>query len=104
MAVRGDALRHHSPRPSDGVENLPQGRAPATAIPGVAGLEPRAQQGSLGRVLTVAFLFAVTLTASISPGAPAARVARWERQARDVTIVRDDWGIAHVFGRSDADA
>jgi acyl-homoserine-lactone acylase len=31
-------------------------------------------------------------------------LARWERQAQRVTIVRDDWGLAHVHGRSDADA
>src|SRR6266511_521152 len=31
-------------------------------------------------------------------------VARWEQQARNVTIVRDDWGIPHVYGRTDADA
>lgn len=31
-------------------------------------------------------------------------VARWEREAHDVTIVRDDWGIAHVYGNTDADA
>ena len=30
--------------------------------------------------------------------------ARWARQARDVTITRDDHGIAHVRGRTDADA
>jgi acyl-homoserine-lactone acylase len=30
--------------------------------------------------------------------------ARWEQQARNVTIVRDDWGIAHVYGKTDADA
>ena len=30
--------------------------------------------------------------------------ARWEREADRVTIVRDDWGIAHVHGRTDADA
>src|SRR5437016_1179002 len=30
--------------------------------------------------------------------------ARWEQEARNVTIIRDDWGIAHVFGRTDADA
>ncbi|MGE5245154.1 MAG: penicillin acylase family protein [Betaproteobacteria bacterium] len=30
--------------------------------------------------------------------------AAWERQARNVDIVRDDWGIAHVHGRTDADA
>ncbi len=30
--------------------------------------------------------------------------ARWEKEARDVTIIRDDWGIAHVYGKTDADA
>ncbi len=43
-----------------------------------------------------------------SPGAaaPAADgdAARWRRQAQAVTITRDDWGIAHVRGRTDADA
>ena len=29
---------------------------------------------------------------------------RWERQAQNVTIVRDDWGIPHVYGKTDADA
>src|SRR5689334_20308413 len=33
-----------------------------------------------------------------------ADVARWARQARNVTIIRDDWGIAHVYGKTDADA
>jgi acyl-homoserine-lactone acylase len=31
-------------------------------------------------------------------------IARWEREARNVTIVRDDWGIAHVYGKTDANA
>ena len=31
-------------------------------------------------------------------------VARWKQEAQRVTITRDDWGIAHVHGRSDADA
>src|SRR5512141_3242781 len=35
---------------------------------------------------------------------PAQDVARWEKQAQNVTIVRDDWGIAHVHGKTDADA
>jgi acyl-homoserine-lactone acylase len=30
--------------------------------------------------------------------------ARWQREAQRVTIVRDDWGIAHVYGKTDADA
>ena len=29
---------------------------------------------------------------------------RWEQHARNVTIIRDDWGIAHVYGKTDADA
>jgi len=30
--------------------------------------------------------------------------ARWKQQAKNVTILRDDWGIAHVYGKTDADA
>jgi acyl-homoserine lactone acylase PvdQ len=33
-----------------------------------------------------------------------ADVARWRQHAEHVRIVRDTWGIAHVYGRSDADA
>ena len=29
---------------------------------------------------------------------------RWEQQTRNVTITRDDWGIAHIAGKTDADA
>jgi len=36
--------------------------------------------------------------------AAGADLARWEQQAKAVTIVRDDWGIAHVHGKTDADA
>ncbi len=31
-------------------------------------------------------------------------IARWQERAARVTITRDDWGIAHVHGQSDADA
>jgi acyl-homoserine lactone acylase PvdQ len=30
-------------------------------------------------------------------------VARWEREAGNVTIIRDDWGIAHIYGKTDAE-
>jgi len=29
--------------------------------------------------------------------------ARWERRAESVTIIRDNWGIPHVYGKTDAD-
>ena len=35
---------------------------------------------------------------------PPSKAERREQQAQRVTIVRDDWGIAHVRGRTDADA
>src|SRR4051794_39325171 len=50
------------------------------------------------------------LAAFLVPGpvstlrAQTADVARWQRQAQNVTITRDDWGIAHVRGKTDADA
>jgi len=34
----------------------------------------------------------------------AAEIARWKKTAAAVTIMRDKWGIPHVFGKRDADA
>src|SRR5205809_5466541 len=34
----------------------------------------------------------------------AQQLQRWEQRARNVTITRDNWGIAHVHGKTDADA
>jgi acyl-homoserine-lactone acylase len=44
------------------------------------------------------------LVAAAVSGALQETDARWERQAQNVTIVRDTWGIAHVYGKTDADA
>src|SRR5689334_18168228 len=49
--------------------------------------------------LGLAFAIALALSAANAPD-----LARWEQQARNVTITRDDWGIAHVHGKTDADA
>lgn len=53
-----------------------------------------------------AFLAASVLLAApaLSAGSLAAQPARWAEQAQRVTIIRDQWGIAHVYGKSDADA
>src|SRR5438045_4136127 len=50
----------------------------------------------------LAFAFGLALCSAASASGQDA--ARWERQAQNVTIVRDDWGIAHVHGKTDADA
>jgi acyl-homoserine-lactone acylase len=31
-------------------------------------------------------------------------IHRWQAEAGEITIYRDDWGIAHVYGKTDADA
>ncbi len=45
-----------------------------------------------------------TAQASEQPSPSNAEQARWQRQVQATTITRDDWGIAHVHGKSDADA
>lgn len=30
-------------------------------------------------------------------------ISRWEKQAKQVTIIRDKWGIPHIYGQTDAD-
>jgi acyl-homoserine lactone acylase PvdQ len=49
-------------------------------------------------------LFLIAGIRSQGQSTAAADLARWEQQAKGVTIVRDDWGIAHVHGKTDADA
>ena len=34
----------------------------------------------------------------------ASEISSYQQQAKRVTIIRDNWGIAHVYGKSDADA
>jgi len=53
-------------------------------------------------ILVFAMAAAAATFASQVPKNPEA--ARWEQEARNVTITRDDWGIAHVHGKTDADA
>jgi acyl-homoserine-lactone acylase len=31
-------------------------------------------------------------------------VKSWEQRAKNITIIRDDWGIPHIYGKTDADA
>jgi acyl-homoserine-lactone acylase len=56
------------------------------------------QQFTLVLGLATASIAAVAFQAANNPN-----LARWEQQARNVTIIRDDWGMAHVFGKTDAD-
>jgi len=47
--------------------------------------------------------FAEPITQPITAAAlTPAELNRWQEHARNVTIIRDTWGIAHVFGQTDA--
>jgi acyl-homoserine-lactone acylase len=51
-------------------------------------------------------LFAALLCFPVLAAAGAApdESARWQQHAQHVHIIRDNWGIAHIYGKSDADA
>ena len=54
------------------------------------------------RTLTLIFAVACASLALLQ-GAGDLETTRFEKEARNVTIIRDDWGIAHVYGKTDAD-
>ncbi|TAM92549.1 MAG: acylase, partial [Rhodanobacteraceae bacterium] len=47
---------------------------------------------------------ATTPTWQTPIAAHGAEYTRLQREARQVTITRDDWGIPHIHGKTDADA
>src|SRR4051812_27086309 len=49
-------------------------------------------------------LFTLAVSALVTLQAAAPEASRLEQRARNITIVRDDRGIAHVYGKTDADA
>ncbi|HEY5721791.1 MAG TPA: penicillin acylase family protein [Allosphingosinicella sp.] len=51
-----------------------------------------------------AFLLALLLLAGCATTPQNPDLSRWRAQAERVAITRDDWGIAHVRGKTDADA
>ena len=54
----------------------------------------------LRKLLVAAAVMLSPMAVRAAPGEP----ARWQAEAARVVIVRDDWGIAHITGKTDADA
>ncbi|WP_242917876.1 acylase [Pontibacter liquoris] len=56
---------------------------------------------------TASFLLFLAFIFSCSPShkvTTSGEVSKWEQQAARVTIIRDDFGVPHVYGKTDADA
>ncbi len=52
----------------------------------------------------ILFFFLISIATSCFVQKQNAEVAQWEQQAADVEIIRDDFGVPHVYGKTDADA
>src|SRR5207249_7498197 len=61
-------------------------------------------QSGIMKKLALLFVCASLSASCIGRAAADKDVAAWEKQAQNITIVRDTWGIAHVYGKTDADA
>src|SRR5881296_3353263 len=55
-------------------------------------------------ILFLIFAITIPFSSSASIGRQNPDLQRWMQRSRKVTIIRDDWGIAHVYGKTDADA
>ena len=50
------------------------------------------------------FLFSILTTQLFAQRFSQIEINRYQSQAKNVTIIRDNWGIPHIYGKSDADA
>lgn len=56
---------------------------------------------SLWLIFTCLITYWSSTTLAQSP--TKADIARWQQQAKQITITRDTWGIPHIYGKTDAD-
>jgi acyl-homoserine-lactone acylase len=49
-------------------------------------------------------VFAVIAVGVASSAFAEDSATRWDQEAAETEIIRDDWGIAHIHGKTDADA
>ncbi len=53
------------------------------------------------RLIVFFFLLPINL---IAQSFSAKEISSWEKQAKRINIIRDNWGIPHIYGKTDADA
>jgi len=65
-------------------------------------LKSKTKNFPAAKIILLAIILA--LASPLHAGPEPAELTRQRQQAAQVTIVRDDWGIAHITGKTDADA
>jgi acyl-homoserine-lactone acylase len=75
--------------------------APLSNAAGISSQTDLANGTSMKNIL---FIVIVACTSLSARAAQNPEVTRWEHEVQNVTIIRDEWGIAHVYGKTDADA
>ena len=54
--------------------------------------------------ITFLLLAFILFLSACKKNQPISEVEKWQEQAENVTIVRDDFGVPHIYGKTDADA
>ena len=62
------------------------------------------RKGGVPRRLLQLGILILTMTPLMSRAQSPVELKRWTERAARVEIIRDTWGIPHVYGKSDADA
>ncbi|MCE2832838.1 MAG: penicillin acylase family protein, partial [Chitinophagaceae bacterium] len=62
------------------------------------------RKGGVRRRLLQLGILILTMTPLLSRGQSPAEMKRWTERTARVEIIRDTWGVPHVYGKSDADA
>ena len=97
-------VERHARRIDEHVERIVTGRH-ASLLPEIYQGSPSPFHGTIRRMKKLLLLIVVAGVAGASRRPrPDKDVAGWEKQAQGITITRDDWGIPHVSGKTDADA
>lgn len=58
----------------------------------------------MNKSFTLLFILIPIFLGAQSSSFSEAEIARWEARAEKVDIIRDDWGIPHIYAKTDADA
>ena len=65
--------------------------------------ESVAESARMKKLIVLAALMLSACAAQTAPQPENPQMAAWKKRAEGVTIVRDDWGVPHIYAKTDAD-